>query len=100
MEEATGAPSSFADWHPKRLQASGRDGETVMTKSPSPLTVLLSRHTRRREFIILVAGVLAARSLGANAQPNKTKIGFLHPGPAAAVSSRIEALVSGLHASG
>jgi hypothetical protein len=26
MEEATGAPSSLADWNPKRLRASGRDG--------------------------------------------------------------------------
>ena len=26
MEEATGAPSSFADWDPRRLRASGRDG--------------------------------------------------------------------------
>jgi len=26
MEEATGAPSSFADWDPKWLRASGRDG--------------------------------------------------------------------------
>src|SRR6266540_3748548 len=36
MEEATGAPSSFAVWEPKRLRASGRDGETVMTEPPSP----------------------------------------------------------------
>src|SRR6516164_9284729 len=40
MEEATGAPSSLADWNPKRLRASGRDGGTVMTESPSPLTKL------------------------------------------------------------
>jgi len=26
MEETTGAPSSLADWDPKRLRASGRDG--------------------------------------------------------------------------
>jgi len=56
MEEATGAPSSLADWDPKRLRASSRDGETVMTESPSPLTMLLSRHTRRREFITLIGG--------------------------------------------
>src|SRR6516164_8907547 len=31
------APSSLADWDPKRLRASGRDGETVMTEPPSPL---------------------------------------------------------------
>src|SRR6516164_11855091 len=51
MEEATGAPSSLADWDPKRLRASGRGGETVMTESPSPLTMLFSRHTKRRTFI-------------------------------------------------
>src|SRR5260221_242230 len=47
MEEATGAPSSFAVSDPKRLRASGRDGQTVMTEPPSPLRMLLSRHTRR-----------------------------------------------------
>ena len=45
MEEATGAPSSLAVSYPKRLRASGRDGETVMTEPPSPLTMLFSRHT-------------------------------------------------------
>src|SRR5262249_29122235 len=53
MEEATGAPSSFAVWDPKRLRASGRDGQTVMTEPPSPLRMLLSRHTRRREVVTL-----------------------------------------------
>src|SRR5258708_29609530 len=54
MEEATGAPSSFTVWDPKRLRASGRDGETVMTEPPSPLRMLLSRHTKRREIITLL----------------------------------------------
>jgi hypothetical protein len=45
MEEATGAPSSVAACYPKRLRASGRDGGTVMTRSPSSLTMLFSRHT-------------------------------------------------------
>ena len=36
-----------------------------------------------------------------NAQPgNKAKIGFLHPGPATAVPSRIQALIVGLRAAG
>jgi hypothetical protein len=45
MEEATGAPSSFTVYHPKRLRASGRDEGGVMNRPPSSLTMPLSRHT-------------------------------------------------------
>src|SRR4051795_9530295 len=55
MEEATGAPSSFAALSPRRLRASSRDGGGVVNRPPSSLTMLLSRHTRRREFIGLLA---------------------------------------------
>src|SRR4029077_13379709 len=49
----------------RRLRASSRDGSGVVNRPPSPLNMLLSRHTRRREFITLLGGVawpLAARA--------------------------------------
>src|SRR6266567_6597914 len=50
LEETTGAPSSFAVRQPRRRRASSRGGSRFMTESPSPLRMLLSRHTSRREF--------------------------------------------------
>lgn len=59
------------------------------------------RAMKRREFITLFGGLTAIRSVSANAQhTNKIRVGFLHPGPAAAVSSRIEAVIGGLRATG
>ena len=62
MEETTGAPSSFAALSPRRLRASSRDGGGVVNRPPSPLTMLLSRHTRRRE-VYCGARAAAARAL-------------------------------------
>src|SRR5262245_60811591 len=68
-----------------------------MTEPPSPLRMLLSRHTKRREFITLLGGAAAMWPLAARAQATKVaRIGYLHLAPASARSSQVEALRAGL----
>jgi putative tryptophan/tyrosine transport system substrate-binding protein len=69
-----------------------------MTESPSPLTMLLSRHTRRREFIGLVAGAVASRPFTALAQVPTTRplIGVLLGGSKAATERYRIGLPQGL----
>jgi putative tryptophan/tyrosine transport system substrate-binding protein len=75
-KKTAGAPSSFAALSPRRLRASSRDGGGVVNRPPSPLTMLLSRHTRRRNFIV---GALVMVTGGAAAEVGgrRVRVGYL-----------------------
>jgi putative tryptophan/tyrosine transport system substrate-binding protein len=72
-----------------------------MTESPSPLSMLLSRHTRRREFIAGLAGAAAVLPFTAQAQqPAQPVVGFLHAGSHDKSAFRVAAVRRGLAETG
>src|SRR5262245_23496627 len=75
-----------------------------MIRPSSPLTMLLSRHTRRRTFITLLVGAAAARPLAARAQQRERvrRIGVLSSVPAddPEVQARMAAFHQGLRETG
>jgi ABC-type uncharacterized transport system substrate-binding protein len=70
----------------------------MTTQHLSPLTMLLSRHTRRREFIALLGGMAAVWPVAARAQPSPVRplIGLLSPLSAVAAGRNVTAFRSAL----
>src|SRR5262245_26196131 len=73
----------------------------MTTQHLSPLTMLLSRHTRRRDFITLLGGATAAWPLAARAEQSSVPlVGFLHQGSAGANGKVVDAFLRGLQDAG
>ena len=70
MEEATGAPSSFAVCHRSGAGFQSRRGLRHDADPRHLLNMLLSRHTRRREFIAAIGGATSLWPLGGGRATN------------------------------
>ena len=68
----------------------------MTTQHLSPLTMLLSRHTRRREFVTLLGAAAAAWPLAAHAQQQVPVVGFLDAGSPAERTPQVTAFRKGL----
>src|SRR5215203_4193382 len=82
----------------KLLRASSRDGGGGVTGPPSPRTMLLSRHTRRREVIALLGGGAIFGPRTGIAQPTGPvrRIGLLSPQSVSSAAPLLAGLRQGL----
>lgn len=71
-----------------------------MTQHPSALTMLLSRHTKRRDFLATVGGATLKLRAGAVRGTNSARIGFVSGGDKEGAKDFIAALRDGLAAEG
>jgi len=71
-----------------------------MIRPSSPLTMLLSRHTRRRQFIALLGGAAAWPLAAWAQQPTMSVVGYLSSGSANGFATRLAAFRQGLQETG
>ena len=71
-----------------------------MNRPPSPLSMLLSRRTKRREFITLLGGAAAAWPIAARAQQSYPRIGALSVNSSQSDGKAMARFVDGLRGLG